>query len=310
MIKLGKSKYKRVIMKKYLIQFLMIALVAGIVACSSKKQEEGAESDEFKAAQEQSADVASSVEGVIYNIPPPAEIPWLLESTGAEFNESLINPHTKVDQYLTTFDVAAMNLGIYAADLGYLSSYEKTQGALNYLNSMKKLADFIGATTAYDVAMLERFEQNLGSRDSLYTIINQGIKDADQLLKDDDRSQIAALMTIGSFIEGLYVSTQLIEHYPETLLPEEARFTILTPLIRVVFEQRNSLNDLMRLANAVPQEGKIADVTNELGELKDIYASLNIEEKLAENKGNELLNDETLNKIGEKVAQIRNDIIE
>ena len=297
-------------MKKYVIQFLMFALVTGIVACNSKKQEEGAESDEFDAAQEQSANVASSVEGIIYNIPPPAEIPWLLESTGVEFNESLINPHTAVDQYMTTFDVAAMNLGVYAADLGYLSSYEKTQGALNYLNSMKKLADFIGATTAYDVDMLERFEQNLGSRDSLNNIINQGIEDADQLLKDDDRSQIAALLTIGSFIEGLYISTQLIKHYPETLLSEEARFTILTPLISVVFNQRNSLNDLLKLANTVTQEGKIAVITNELEELSNIYASLNIGEKLAENKGNELLNDETLNKIGDKVAQIRNGIVE
>ena len=118
-------------MKKYVIQLLMFALITGIVACNSKKQEEGAESDEFDAAQEQSANVASSVESVIYNIPPPAEIPWLLETTGAEFNESLINPHTEVDKYMTTFDVAAMNLGVYAADLGYLSSYEKTQGALN-----------------------------------------------------------------------------------------------------------------------------------------------------------------------------------
>ena len=158
--------------------------------------------------------------------------------------------------------------------------------------------------------MLQRFEQNLGSRDSLYHIINQGIEDVDQLLKDDDRLQIAALLTIGSFIEGLYISTQLIERYPETLLSEEARFTILTPLIRVVFDQRNSLNDLQKLANTVTQEGKIAEVTNELEELKDIYASLNIEEKLAENRGNELLNDETLNKIGEKVAQIRNGIVE
>ena len=297
-------------MKKYVIQLLMFALITGIVACNSKKQEEGAESDEFDAAQEQSANVASSVESVIYNIPPPAEIPWLLETTGAEFNESLINPHTEVDKYMTTFDVAAMNLGVYAADLGYLSSYEKTQGALNYLNAMKKLADFIGATTAYDVTMLQRFEQNLGSRDSLEHIINQGIEAADQLLKDDDRLQLASLLTIGSFIEGLYISTQLIERYPETLLSEEARFTILTPLIRVVFDQRNSLNDLQKLANTVTQEGKIAEVTNELEELKDIYASLNIEEKLAENRGNELLNDETLNKIGEKVAQIRNGIVE
>ena len=297
-------------MRNYILHFFSFVLIVGFSTCSSKQQEDGAESDEFNDAQKnQPGDVPESLEGVIINIPDPTEIPYLLQTTGAEYNESLINPETNVDQYLTTFDVAALNLGIYAADLGYLVSYDKIQGALNFLTSMKKLTDHLGASTAYDAIMLQRFERNLGERDSLYGIINEGIKEADQQMKDENRSQIAALMMVGSFVEGLYISTQLIEHYPEALLTPEERFTILTPLIRVVLEQENSLEDILKLANSVPSEGRIVDVKRELESLQDLYASLDIETKIAENRGDELLNDETLNSLGNQVAKMRQNII-
>jgi hypothetical protein len=48
----------------------------------------------------------------------------LLQATGAEFNQSLLNDRSKVDQYSSRNDKAALNLGI-AADIGYLSSYDK-----------------------------------------------------------------------------------------------------------------------------------------------------------------------------------------
>jgi len=297
-------------MRNYILHFFSFVLIVGFSTCSSKQQEEGAESDKFNDAQKnQPGDVPESLEGVIINIPDPTEIPYLLQTTGAEYNESLINPETNVDQYLTTFDVAALNLGIYAADLGYLVSYDKIQGALNFLTSMKKLTDHLGASTAYDAIMLQRFERNLGERDSLYSIINEGIKEADQQMKDENRSQIAALMMVGSFVEGLYISTQLIEHYPEALLTPEERFTILTPLIRVVLEQENSLDDILKLANSVPSEGRIVELKRELESLQNLYASLDIETKIAENRGDELLNDETLNSLGNQVAKMRQNII-
>jgi len=298
-------------MRNYILHFFLFVLIVGFSACSSKQQEDGAESDEFNDAQKKQpgGDVPESLEGVIYNIPDPTEIPYLLQTTGAEYNESLINPETNVDQYLTTFDVAALNLGIYAADLGYLVSYDKIQGALNFLTSMKKLTDHLGASTAYDAIMLQRFERNLGERDSLYGIINEGIKEADKQMKDENRSQIAALMMVGSFVEGLYISTQLIQHYPEALLTREERFTILTPLIRVVLEQENSLGDILKLANTVPNEGRIVEVKSELESLQNLYAALDIETKIAENKGDELLNDETLNSLGNQVAKMRQNII-
>ena len=228
--------------------------------------------------------------------------------TGADYNENLINSYTKVDEYQTTEEVKALNLGVFGADLGYLSSYDKTQGAINYMTSMQKLADGLGAST-YDMAMISRFESNLGNKDSLYLIIDQGMAEADQTLKSADRGDIAAMLTVGSFVEGLYIATQLVAQYPEGVFTEEQKYTVLTPLIRVILEQENSLNELIRLAGSVDND-RMTSIVSKLSGLQAQYGALDIEEKLAENDGNALLNDQTLKNITEEVAVLRNSIVE
>src|SRR5690606_504797 len=121
-------------------------------------------SDEFASAEESLKD---QIQDVVYNIPSPSEIPYLLEATGAEFNQSLINERTKADSYSSRSDKAALNLGVYAADIGYLSSYDKTQEAIEYLNACKSLADGLGVVGTFDVEVLKQFEQNIANKDSL-----------------------------------------------------------------------------------------------------------------------------------------------
>jgi hypothetical protein len=297
-------------MKKFVSPFFALALIFALYSCASKQQEEGSASTDFDAAQEDPGGVSDNLEGIIYNIPPPSEIPYLLEATGVEFNGSLVNSYNIVDKYKTTFDVAALNLGIYAADLGYLSSNDKTQDAINYLTSMKSLADHLGVSSAYNEDIMVRFESNIGSRDSLQSIINEGVENADELLKSEDRSQTAALMTTGSFVEGLHIATQLIATYPDNVLTPEQRMTVLTPLITVVLEQENSLGDLIKLASSVPQDGLIATVTEDLKTLQQIYSELDIAEKINNNQTEDLLGDETLGRLSAQVSKLRTEIVE
>src|SRR6187549_1167589 len=97
---------------------LYVLAIAGLSACGNSSKENS--SDEFKDAEESLKD---QVEDIVYNLPSPSEIPYLLESTGAEFNQSLVSDNKKADQYLTRSDKAALNLGVYATDIGYLSTY-------------------------------------------------------------------------------------------------------------------------------------------------------------------------------------------
>ena len=293
---------------KPLIPVLFSTLIAMVLAsCGSSSSDKDKNSSEFKEAEES---LKEQIEEVIYNIPSPSEIPYLLQATGAEFNESLVNPRTKVDQYASRTDIAALNLGVYAADIGYLSSYDKTQEAIDYLNSTKTLADNLGIIGSFDVEVLQKFEANISNKDSLTHLLDRTIKNAQVFLADNDRNKLSALVVTGSFIEGLYISTGLIKSYPKDLLPDDKRNLVLTPLIRVVLEQKKSVSDLLKMLTNVEQTEPVAGIVADLKALETAYNALNIEEQIKNNKANLVLTDKNLIEITTIVEKLRKSITE
>ncbi len=286
-----------------------LLVIIGLASCGQKTNNEEA-SDNSEAFDQAESEVREQIESVVYDIPSPSEIPFLLQATGAEYNESLINDIGKIGEYEITNDAAAMNLGVYATDIGYLVSYEKVQEALNYMSSTKSLADHLGVSAAINVSLLERFEGNLANVDSLAFILNEAIGETDQFLKDDSRSRMAALLITGSFVEGLYISTELIKTYPKDLLPEDSRNLVLTPLIKVILEQEKALNDLLGLLETVEQAQPVSGIKEHLMELQELYKSLNIEEQIENNQSSLVLTDATLIDITAKVSEIRATITE
>jgi len=292
---------------KQLIYFVFSTLIAmGLASCGSSSSDKDKNSSEFKEAEES---LKEQIEEVIYNIPPPSEIPYLLQATGAEFNESLVNPRSKVDQYASRTEIAALNLGVYAADIGYLSSYDKTQEAIDYLNSTKTLADNLGIIGSFDVEVLQKFEANISNKDSLTHLLNTTIKNAQHFLADNDRNKLSALVVTGSFVEGLYISTGLIKTYPKDL-PDDNRNLVLTPLIRVVLDQKKSVSDLLKMLTSVEQTEPVSTIVTDLKSLEAAYNALNIEEQIKNNKANLVLSDKNLIDITTIVEKIRKTITE
>ena len=293
---------------KHLIYFAISPLIAiALASCGSSSSDKDKNSAEFEDAEE---NLKQQLEELIYNIPSPSEIPYLLQATGAEFNESLINPRTKVDQYASRTDKAALNLGVYAADIGYLSSYDKTQQAIDYLNSTKTLADNLGVIGSFDVEVLQKYEANISNKDSLTRLLDRTIKKTQTYLADDNRNKLSALVVTGSFIEGLYISTGLVKSYPKDLLPSDARNLVLTPIIRVILDQKKSVSDMVKMltSTSVEQTEPVTTIASDLKALEAAYASLNIEEQIRNNKANLVLSDANLIEITNIVGKIRANI--
>jgi hypothetical protein len=290
------------------VNFLLSALLAfTLFSCGSSNKEKDQNSEEFKEAEES---LKQQIEEVVYNIPSPSEIPYLLQATGAEFNQNLVNPRTKVDQYVTRTDKAALNLGIYAADIGYLTSYDKTQEAIDYLGAAKTLADNMGVIGSFDADVLKKFETNISNKDSLTHLLDQTIKKTEGFLKDDSRNKLSALVVTGSFVEGLYISTGLIKSYPKNLLPEDKRNLVLTPLMRVVLQQKLSVTELLKMLSSgtIEQTDPINAIVADLKQLEQAYTALNIEEQIKNNRADLILSDKNLEEITKVVERLRNGI--
>jgi hypothetical protein len=287
---------------------LLLAVILGFfMACESGKKKAGEASKEFDAATE---DLKEKLDEGKKRIPPPSEIPYMIQNTGADYNPNIINPASKYESYMIDTKKAAFNLGIYSTDIGYLSSYGKTQEALNHLDVCLKLAEAIGAQDAVDFDILERFENNLTNTDSLASIINEVVDNSDKYLQANERANVAAFVVGGSFIEGLHVATQIIDTYPKDMLPDDMRLTILAPVVLELAKQKDSLGDLIELLKGIEERDDWVNRT--LNSLEELYA--NYEEfdpygKIQEGKANEVLNDEVLARLTKQVNTIRSGIV-
>jgi len=294
---------------KQLRFFIAIALGSFLLAsCGSSTSDKVNNSDDFKEAEKET--LSEQIEEVVYNIPSPTEIPYLLQATGADYNPSLINSRSKVDQYASHNDKAALNLGVYAADVGYLASYDKTQEAISQLSACKTLAQNLNIIGAFDATVLQKFEDNISNKDSLSILLDNSIKKTESFLKDDNRNKLSALVIAGSFVEGLYISTGLIKTYPKNILPDDKRNLILTPLMRVILEQKKSVSELLKMLNNVEQTDPITGMIADLKSLESAYTALNIEEQIKNNRADLVLSDENLTQITNVVEKMRSNITE
>ena len=284
----------------------ILVLVMILSACGPSKDKKTDGSDEFEDAEKS---LKKQLPDVVNNLPNPTEIPYLLYATGAEFNASLINDKSKAQQYGAKTEKAALNLGVYTADIGYLSSYEKTQETIDYINACKGLADNLGIMGSFDLEIMKKFEANVANKDSMASLLNQTIKKADKYLRDDSRNKLALLIVTGSFVEGLYISTSLVKSYPKDLSPAD-RNLILTPVMRIILKQKNSVGDLIKMLESVEQVDPVTSILSDLKVLESHYNELNIDEQIKNNRGDLILTDKNLIEITNTAEKLRMSITE
>lgn len=287
-----------------------VALTVFICSCggNSKKATAEAEAEAFEKAENQ---LLNEIDKVVHDMPPPSEVPYMLQATGSDFNADLMNSIENASKYENSADKAAMNLGAYATDIGYLSSYDQVQDALKYMEACQKLADQLGIASAFELDLMERFEKNLGNKDSLANLINYAMEVAEEKLEATDRLQTVALILSGSYIEGLYLSVMVIDTYPEDLLPEASRNLILEPLIKIIIDQKEPLNDVVKLLKDLKSDDTIAGVVAEFDILRVLYQEdlAEIDKKIAEGDPNFMLNKDMLVDIIAEVKRIRTEMV-
>ena len=278
-----------------------------ISACSSPKQESNQE-EEFDQAVDQ---LQEQLEGMLDNIPPPSEIPYIIQSTGAEFNKGLLNDISKVDQYQTEDDKSAMNLGVYATDIGYLSSYNQSQDALNYFDQVKSLADQIGVSSSIDNDKVQEFESSLGSREELGEILDDAIGDTQGYLEESGRDRTAALVATGTFAEGLHIVSSLINQFPKANPnlsaddPNSAIAALAIPLIRLMLDQEQPMSELNTLLKSLDSDSTTDQLVALTSDLVAEYDQLNIDETYEQNQAMKFLQDGTLDGLINKIGALR-----
>lgn len=146
----------------------------------------------------------------IFSLPSPVQTAVLLSKSEVAYNEDLLNSVEKKTNYLSQ-SAQALNLGVYGADLAYLSNYNNAQLKLDYFKVVEELATELNIRNNIDQSLIDRFASNIDNRDSLYTLNANLFKAADQYLKQNDEEDVAALVLTGGWIEALHLSMEAAE---------------------------------------------------------------------------------------------------
>lgn len=155
-----------------------------------------------------------TVNQMISSIPNPIIMSELLKEAGVVYSKDLLNPESNVDHYNTNFK-KALNLGVYGTDLVHMNMYDRTMTTVSYLQNVKDLADDLRIGQFFDYETLNRLSESSRNVDSVLYITNHGFDNMSRYLIEQGRSNIAVLISYGTWIESLYIATNNINNIPE-----------------------------------------------------------------------------------------------
>lgn len=302
-------------MSKRLIYILLSLLI--FASCGENKQKKADFSDEFEIpdSQRYAGELAISqaaMDEIVENISSPVEIAALIKAVGVPYSKDHLATTDFVDNYNTSFK-KALGLGIFGADLGYQNMYNKTGSVIDYISAIKDLANGIHVGQFFDFSTLKRLATNNQNLDSLMYISVQNFNQMDRYLSENNRSNLSSLIVTGVWIESMYLLGEVIKLSPNAELSEK------------IGEQQIILSSLMLLLRNYERDPDFKELVNDLSEIQIIFREVTItyekgEPEMIEEDGmltikqNDKqfidISDETLFKIIDKTAKVRNKIIQ
>lgn len=267
------------------INIYLVTVLLVLASCKSGSEADRA-SDKQSTEELNKETIEKEVENLVLHLPTPFEFAEMLNNIGARYVPDVLNSPDNIDRYFTERQ-KALNLGVYGADLGYSSVYEKTQQTTKYMEVVKTLLDELKVDVDYSFFVDEEQRERLNNPDTLVTLLTNTFYDVYEFLNQKNSSELTALMAAGTWIEGLYIATHISEDTYNNV-----------DMVSLIYEQSESLEQLLELMKNYQTNVAVTELYNNLSELKSMYTSTD---------GS--LTEEELGAITSKIGEIRNDVI-
>lgn len=241
--------------------FLVLAAISLFTVGCGPEGEENIDEDKANQPDTSQTSTIIKVGGKRFSIPSPIQTAILIKKSGANYNKEILNSHKKLNTYSKNF-YKALNMGVYGADLGYITLFEQGQDAIGYLQAVKKLGDDLGVSNAFDPSLMERFNKNMNNKDSLLTLVSSAYRASDAYLQEAKRNNISGLILVGGWIESLYFTIHSNKTKPNDELKKR------------IAEQKLSLNNVIELLDEYKTEEEYSKLLSRLHELEQIFEKI------------------------------------
>lgn len=204
--------------------------------------------------------LASDENHVFYSFPSSQEMfSFIKRDAELVYRTDLVNPLENISKYIDSKS-KTFALGVYLADLSYMTLFNKTSGAYDYIDIITKLSGDLRINLPFQNNILERIKNNLNNPDSLVLISDQYSSKIVDYLLQNNKDKILANITSASYIEGLYIAVNLVGKYSDD-----------NEVIRRIVEQKHSFTNLIKYANKYHTDDNTKVAIELLNEIYDVF---------------------------------------
>ncbi|MGD2033941.1 MAG: hypothetical protein PVF73_02720 [Bacteroidales bacterium] len=271
---------------KSVVKILTISLtvLTLVLTCKPSSQRSGDEASGKDLIEKE--DIEQSLKKVAYPLPQPFEVYAMLEEIGATYLGKILNPVENTENYFTQRD-KAINIGVYAADLGYAVTYDNQEDVKVYSRALKSLIDDLGVRIDYSKIQTKKSQQEVIDKDSLVAYISDVFYDTYTFLYKENTPSLAGLMAAGAWTEGVYIATHISDDTYNN-----------TEIVKIIHEQGQSLDELISLLSNFEDDERVGNLIKSYNKLSELYQ-----------EAGDALTEEQLKSITSVIETIRESII-
>jgi hypothetical protein len=273
-------------MKNNLFKFTSLIIIASIISFTFYSCKSGAKKQTSEEINKE--EIKKELQKAMYPIPSPFELTKMLNEIEASYIGGIINDSKNYNKYLTVKQ-QALNVGVYSADLAYVTTYNLKEEPINYMNSIKELVKELDIASAINEDLVNQINANQQNKDKLIELITELLYSTYSYLNENNNEKISYLILAGTWIEGMYLATNISENTLDNI-----------KIVEIIMKQEESLRTIINLIEPHKSSELLQDTYSNLSNILKIYEL---------QPGTTSLTRTQLEKIKTEVSKLRDNII-
>ncbi|SMO37585.1 hypothetical protein SAMN06265379_101350 [Saccharicrinis carchari] len=252
-------------MIKKIILPTMIGLALVLSACNGCSSNQKIDENTDPLLDFESINIIDSIDAVFYALPSPEEIITYINDNKVKFDPSLMH-NSKLAKMYEGYEKKALICGIYFADLAYISAFNKSDFAGEYISTVDYLLKELNINPNFSKEQQMRILDATLEPDSMYAVSRELYDTVISYLQEYDNGKTLSLLSAGAFIESLYLTTS-----------SHVDFDKQKNAIDRIAEQKLLFQDIVTMVKTYESNPALSDLINDLHVLEKSYNNLNIE---------------------------------
>ena len=273
-------------MKKTIAGLLLPILLISFFSCSGCRNNE-AKKIQQKVEEQQVKTLGVQIKDNVYPLPSSASVMKMLSDLDVSYQIGITNPADNAKKYLRS-NTRAINMGVFGADLSYVTLYNIPQEIIDFLNSIRSLANELNMSKIYDESLYEKIKTNYDNKEELVKILTSAFNDTYIYLSDNEQQALALLVVGGAWIEGMYLTCHV----------SYAAYQF-AGISKNLIEQKKSFELYLDITKPYLSDPNLSDFVNKLEPVKNVYAGLTTS-----------LTAKDIENITKAIEEVRNDIVQ